>query len=92
MTNISCDEMFQAELSKKSLGIKNGDEVITVANSAVPTASAIRSVGAKIKFVDIGSDYLINPNLIEKNINKKTKAIIPVHLYGQSCQWTKFAK
>ena len=79
-------------IALKSLGIKNGDEVITVANSAVPTASAIRSVGAKIKFVDIGNDYLINPNLIEKNINKKTKAIIPVHLYGQSCQMDKICQ
>jgi len=73
-------------IALKSLKIKTGDEVITVANSAVPTASAIRSVGAKIKFVDISSDYLINPSLIEKQINSKTKAIIPVHLYGQSCQ------
>ena len=79
-------------IALKSLGIKNGDEVITVANTCVPTASAIRLVGAKIKFVDIGSDYLINPNLIEKKINKKTKAIIPVHLYGQSCEMDKICR
>ena len=39
--------------------------------------------GADVKFVDIGSDYLINTEIIEKNISKKTKAIIPVHVSGR---------
>ncbi len=75
-----------------ALGIKSGDEVITVSNTAIPTASAIKSCGAKIKFVDISNDYLIDINKIEKNINKNTKAIIPVHLYGQSCEMDKIIK
>ena len=74
------------------LGIKEGDEVITVSNTAIPTVSAIKKCGAKTIFVDIGSDYLINPNNIEKCISKNTKAIIPVHLYGQSCDMEKICK
>lgn len=76
----------------KSLQIKNGDEVITVANTAIPTISAIRSVGAIPKLVDIGEDYLIDTSKIEKEITKKTKVIIPVHLYGQACDMDKIIK
>ena len=72
-------------ISLKSLGIKQGDEVITAANTAIPTISAIRSVGAVPKLVDIGDDYLINISQIKKMITKKTKVIIPIHLYGQTC-------
>jgi len=65
-------------------GIKNGDEVITVPNTAVPTVSAIVSAGAKPVFVDIEPDtYLIDPSKMEESITPKTKAIVPVHLYGQ---------
>ena len=73
-------------IALKSLGIKDGDEVITVANTAIPTISAIRGIGAIPKLVDIGEDYLIDTSKIEREITKKTKAIIPVHLYGQSCK------
>ena len=79
-------------IALKSFGIGYGDEVITVSNTAIPTASAITSTGAKIKFVDINEDYLIDPEEIVKKINKKTKAIIPVHLYGQSCDMDKINK
>ena len=72
-------------IALKSLGIKNGDEVITAANTAIPTISAIRSAGAIPKLVDIGEDYLIDTSKIEREITKKTKVIIPVHLYGQAC-------
>ena len=44
------------------LGIGGGDEVITVSNSAIPTVSAIVSTGAKVRFVDVGNDYLLNAN------------------------------
>jgi len=72
-------------LSLVSLDIKPGDEVITVPNTAVPTASAISFANAVPVFVDIKSDvYTINPQRIREKINSKTKAIIPVHLYGQS--------
>ena len=68
----------------KMLNIKEGDEVITVANSWISTSETISQTGAKPVFVDIEPDYYtINPDLIEKEINSKTKAIIPVHLYGQ---------
>ena len=72
-----------------ALNIGKGDEVITVSNTAVATVSAIKSAGAKVKYVDVGNDYLIDTNKIERSISKKTKAIIPVHLYGQSCKMDK---
>jgi len=66
-------------------GIKRSDEVITVANTAVPTVSAIDFAGAVPVFVDIDDSFNINPELIEKKITDKTKAIIPVHLFGNPC-------
>ena len=67
-----------------ALSIQPGDEVITVPNTAVPTVSAISFAGAIPKFVDINPDtYTIDVTKIESAITKKTKAIIPVHLYGQ---------
>ena len=79
-------------IALKSLNIGLGDEVITVANTAIPTVSAIVSSGASPKFVDVGHDYLINPHKIENSISKKTKAIIVVHLYGQACDMDKIVK
>ena len=79
-------------LSLKALNIGRNDEVMTVANTAIPTVAAIRNTGASVKFIDIGKDYLIDVNKIEKSISKKTKAIIPVHLYGQSCNMEKIIK
>jgi len=75
-----------------ALGIGKGDEVITVSNTAIPTVSAIKNAGADVKFVDIGHDYLIDVNKIKKCISKKTKAIIPVHLYGHACDMEKICK
>ncbi len=72
-------------LALKALDIGKGDEVITVSNTAVPTVSAITASGAEPVFVDINPDtYLMNTSLIESKINKKTKAVIAVHLYGQA--------
>ena len=81
-------------IALKTLGIgnNNNDEVITVSNTAIPTVSAIKSAGAKAIFVDIGNDFLMDANKIEKHINKNTKAIIPVHLYGQSCDMERICK
>ena len=70
-------------LALMSLDIKSGDEVITVPNTAVPTVSAISMVGATPVFVDVDDYFLIDTKKIEKAITKKTRAIMPVHLYGQ---------
>ncbi len=64
--------------------IRPCDEVITVSNTCVPTLSAISFAGAIPVLVDIDpKTFTINPNLIEERITSKTKAIMPVHLYGQ---------
>ena len=76
-------------ISLKALGIKENDEVITVSNTAIATVSAIILAGAKPRFVDVGEDYLIDVDKIEKEISNKTKAIIAVHLYGQACNMDK---
>ena len=70
-------------LALKSLNITSGDEVITVPNSFVTTASSIAFVGAKPVFVDVGEDYNINPEKIKERINSNTRAILPVHLTGR---------
>jgi len=65
-------------------GIEPGDEVITAPNTAVPTVLAISLAKAKPVFVDIDPQtFTLNPDLLKPAINKKTKAVIPVHLYGQ---------
>lgn len=67
-----------------ALGIKPGDEVITVSNTAVPTVSAIVSMGATPVFVDIDPHtYLMDTDQIEPALSNKTRCILPVHLYGQ---------
>ena len=68
----------------KALGIGPEDEVITVANSWISTSETITQTGARVVFVDIKPDcYTIDASRIEEKISAKTKAIIPVHLYGQ---------
>lgn len=69
--------------SLAALGISKGDEVITVPNSYVASVAAIEHVGATTVFVDIGDDHLMNTDLIEGLITKRTKAIMPVHLEGK---------
>src|ERR1700752_4548089 len=71
------------QLSLIACDVTAGDEVITVANTAAPTALAIAAIGARPVFVDIDPETsTTNPALIEKAITGRTKAIIPVHLYG----------
>ena len=71
-------------LALVACGVGHGDEVITVVNTAVPTASAISFAGARPVFVDVEPDTLLmNPDLLEKAITPKTKAVVPVHLFGQ---------
>ncbi len=70
-------------LALRALGIRNGDGVITVANTATPTVSAIRMAGAVPIFADIDPETLtIDPRHVERRINPKVKAILPVHLFG----------
>jgi len=74
-------------IALKANGIGEGDEVITTAHTAVATASAIVLSGAKPIFIDVNSTTMnIEPKLIESAINSTTKAIIPVHIYGQPCE------
>ena len=71
-------------ISLKSLGIGAGDEVITAANTFIATSEAITATGAQVVFCDINpKTYNIDVSLIEEKITPRTKAIIPVHLYGQ---------
>ncbi len=73
-------------LSLLALGIGEGDEVIMPANS-YPSAFGLAATGAKLVLVDIDrKTYNIDPTKLERAINKKTKAIIPVHLYGNPAE------
>jgi len=70
----------------QALGIKKGDEVITPVNSYVSTTFAITEIGATPVFVDVDPNtHQLNIGQVEKKITKKTKAILPVHLYGAPC-------
>jgi dTDP-4-amino-4,6-dideoxygalactose transaminase len=72
-------------ISLLGCGVQEGDEVITTAFTFFATAGAIARIGAKPVFVDIDpKTFNIDPDKIEKAITKKTKAVIPVHLYGQT--------
>jgi dTDP-4-amino-4,6-dideoxygalactose transaminase len=70
-------------LSIKALGIKPGDEIITTPFTAIPTISAIIASGATPVFADIENDtYLVDINKVAEKITSKTKAIMPVHIFG----------
>jgi dTDP-4-amino-4,6-dideoxygalactose transaminase len=74
-------------LALRAIGVGPGDEVITAGNSFVATAYAISHAGAMPVLVDINAaDHNINVELIERAITTRTKAIIPVHLYGQPAE------
>ena len=80
-TGNGTDALWMALLG---LGVKAGDEVITTPGTFIATAEAISFCGASPVFVDIDEQtYNINPDLIEATITPKTKAIVPVHLFGQ---------
>ncbi|MDK1341813.1 DegT/DnrJ/EryC1/StrS family aminotransferase [Streptomyces sp. 378] len=71
-------------LGLQALGVKPGDEVITVSNTAAPTVLAIDAVGARPVFVDVREeDYLMRTDLLADALTERTTAIVPVHLYGQ---------
>ena len=73
-------------IALKSLGIGSKDEIIVPSHTFVATVEAIIHTGATPVFVDINPlDYTIDSQLIKKVITKRTKAIIPVHIYGTMC-------
>lgn len=76
-------------LALRALGISEGDEVIVPSNTYIATILAVSYVGATPVLVEprLGT-YNLNPDLIEAAITKRTKAIMPVHLYGQACEMT----
>lgn len=77
------------ELSLKALGIGRGDEVIIPTNTFIATASAVVFADATPVFVDNDEHFNIDVTKIEEKITEKTKAIIPVHLYGQPADMDK---
>ncbi len=80
-------------LSLVACGIGDGDEVITVPNTAVPTVCAITFAGAKPVFADIDPvTFNMDPALLKKKITKRTKAVIPVHLFGQAADMDPIMK
>ena len=91
---VSCGNGTDAlYITLKAMGIGPGDEVITTAHSWISTSETITQAGAKVVFVDIDKDYYtINTNLIEEKITKKTKVIIPVHIYGQPVNMTEIMR
>lgn len=77
----------------RMLGIGEGDEVITVANSWISSAETIGQTGARPVFVDIHPDYYsLDENLLEAAVTKNTKAVIVVHLQGQMCAMDKISE
>jgi dTDP-4-amino-4,6-dideoxygalactose transaminase len=72
------------ELALHALEIGSGDEVIVPANTYIASALAVSAVGARPVLVDVDATYLIDPSLLEAAVGPRTKAIMPVHLYGQA--------
>lgn len=88
---VSCANGTDAlEIALKAMGIGKGDEVIVPAMSWIATSEAVTTVGATPVFVDVLPEkFTIDPNQIRSKISNKTKAIIPVHLYGRPCEMTE---
>lgn len=78
------------ELTLRAYGIGPGDEVITVAHTFIATAEAISAVGARPVFVDIDpATYTLDPDCLAAAITPATRAVIPVHIYGQPADMTR---
>ncbi len=75
------------EIALYALGIQPGDEVIVPANSFIATSEAVTAMGGRVVFADSKpDDYTVDPDDIRRKITSRTKAIIPVHLYGQPAE------
>jgi dTDP-4-amino-4,6-dideoxygalactose transaminase len=74
------------QIALRALGVRAGDEVITTSYTFIATPNAALSLGAKPVFVDIDPDtFLLDPARIEEAITDRTRAIVPVHLFGAAC-------
>ena len=73
-------------LTLRALGVGPGDEVITAPNSFVASASCIALLGATPRFADVGDDFNVDPAAVRAAVNKRTKAIIAVHLTGRPAE------
>lgn len=79
-------------LALRALGVKEGDEVIVPEFTMIATAWAVTYCGATPVFVDCRDDLNMDPELIEQAITSKTKVIMPVHIYGRSCDMKKIMR
>lgn len=79
------------ELCVRAAGLGADDEVLVPANSFIATALGVARAGAKVKFVDCDADHLIDVDACARHVTKKTKAIFPVHLFGQMAAMDKVA-
>ncbi|MFM8504507.1 MAG: DegT/DnrJ/EryC1/StrS family aminotransferase [Acidimicrobiaceae bacterium] len=86
----SCTDALVLGLA--ALGVRRGDEVITPPNSFIASTAAIVHLGATPVFVDVLPNQSIDPNLVEKAITKKTKAIMPVHLGGRMADMDQISR
>ena len=80
------------KLSYKALGLKPGDEVITVSHVFISPIEEIVHLGAKPILIDVNEDGLMNADLIEPAITKKTVGIVPIHLSGKVCDMDKIMR
>lgn len=79
------------ELALRAVGVGPGDEVITAANTFVATAEAIVRTGATLVLADCDEQFLLDPAAAAAAITSRTKAIVPVHLYGQMAPMERYA-
>src|ERR1041385_6847570 len=76
-------------LALRALGIREGDEVITTSNTAIPTVAAIVTAGGTPRFVDIDPrTYLMDTSQLDAAISPRTRCLLPVHLFGQCADMT----